>query len=186
MPENFEKPAPNRDGARWKVDTKVQKFHGDVAEYEARFGRELGLAKFLEENAPYETLEGGGNLLTLVGADFLIDQMITGGTTGVFNSTNAHIGVGDSSTAAANSQTDLQASTNKFRKQVSGAPTHTDGTNTVSFTSAFGSSEANFAWQEWGLFNNSSGGVLFNRKVESWGSKASGSTWTFTVTLTLS
>jgi hypothetical protein len=69
-------------------------------------------------------------------------------------------------------------------------PTHTDGTTsgsaTITFRSVFGTGDANFAWQEWGVFNASTGGRMLNRKVESLGTKSSAATWTFTVTITLS
>jgi hypothetical protein len=45
---------------------------------------------------------------------------------------------------------------------------------------------ANVAWQEWGLFNNTtSGGTMLNRKVESLGTKTEAQTWQFTCTITL-
>lgn len=115
-----------------------------------------------------------------------------GQTLTFFNNGNAAIGVGDSTTSAAATQTDLQASTNKLRKGMDSTyPQHSDGTTsgsaTIVFRSTFGSSEANFAWQEWGVFNSATAGVgrMLNRKVESLGTKASGSTWTFSVSLTL-
>ena len=42
----------------------------------------------------------------------------------------------------------------------------------------------NFAWAEWGVFNAASGGTMMNRKVDANGTKASGQTWQFTVTMT--
>jgi hypothetical protein len=47
-------------------------------------------------------------------------------------------------------------------------------------------SDANFAWQEWAVFNASSTGRMLNRKVESLGTKTSSAAWTLTVTITLS
>ena len=107
-----------------------------------------------------------------------------------FNNANAYIGVGDSSTAAAATQTDLQAATNKVRKPMDTSfPTHTDGTTsgsaTITFKSIFGSSDGNFAWNEWGIFNRSSSGRMLNRKVSSLGTKSAGTTWNFTVTVTI-
>ena len=49
--------------------------------------------------------------------------------------------------------------------------------NVLTFKSTFGSSEANFVWNEWGVFNAMSGGVMLSRKVESMGEKVSGSVW---------
>lgn len=105
-----------------------------------------------------------------------------GGT--AFNNANSYIGVGDSVTAFAASQTDLQASTNKLRKAMD-ATYPQQAANVLTFRSTFGTSDANFAWQEWGVFNASTSGTMMNRKVESLGTKTSAQTWQFTVTITL-
>jgi len=114
----------------------------------------------------------------------------SGQTLTYFNNANAYIGVGDSTTAAAATQTDLQAASNKVRVgMVATYPQHTDGTTsgsaTITFQASFGSAVGNFAWQEWGLFNGASGGRMLNRSVTSLGTKGSGSVWVFTVSLTL-
>lgn len=120
--------------------------------------------------------------LTNAGRNF-IAQAIINDTPTFFTNANARIGVGDSSTAFAASQTDLQAATNKLRVAMeSGFPTRTD--NLLTFKSSFGSSEANYAWNEWGIFNDASAGVMLNRKVEALGTKSSG-TWVLTVELTV-
>ena len=100
-----------------------------------------------------------------------------------FNSANARIGVGNGTTAFSSSQTDLQG-TNKYRKGMDSGYPQRSG-STMTFQSTFGGTEANFAWNEWGVFNAASGGVMLNRKVESLGTKASGSTWVFQVQITL-
>jgi hypothetical protein len=57
--------------------------------------------------------------------------------------------------------------------------------NVLTFRSTFSGSEANFAWQEWGIANAASGGTLINRLVENNGTKLSGQTWIFETTLTI-
>lgn len=100
------------------------------------------------------------------------------------NSSNACLGVGDSSTAFAAAQTDLQATTNKVRKGMeAGYPTRSSGALTL--RSLFGTSEANFAWQEWGSFNALASGVMFTRKPESLGTKTNTQSWQLTATITL-
>jgi hypothetical protein len=100
------------------------------------------------------------------------------------NSSNSHLGVGDSSTAFAAAQTDLQAASNKLRKAMeSGYPTRSSGG--LTFRSLFGTSDANFAWNEWAVFNASSSGVMFSRKVESLGTKTSSQSWQLTATVTV-
>lgn len=99
------------------------------------------------------------------------------------NSSNAHLAVGDSNTAFAAAQTDLQAASNKVRKSMEATyPTRSNGA--LTFRSLYGTSEANFAWQEWGVFNASSSGVMWGRKVESLGTKTNTQSWQLTSTVT--
>lgn len=106
------------------------------------------------------------------------------GTTGTpFNGTNAHIGVGDSSTAFAVGQTDLQAASNKMREQVDALPGLTG--NVLQFVATFESGDANWAWAEWGIFNAAASGTMLCRKVASHGTKASGDVWTMTADITV-
>ena len=114
----------------------------------------------------------------------LIAQALIGEAFTSFANANARIGVGDSSAAFAASQTDLQASTNKLRKAMEAAyPTRVG--NALTFRSIFGTSEGNFAWGEWGVFNAASGGTMLNRLVASLGTKTSAQSWQFTVTVTV-
>jgi len=110
-----------------------------------------------------------------------------------WSNANAFIGVGDSVTAEAATQTELQAATNKFYKAMNAAyPSRS--AQTVSFQSDFTTGEANYAWAEWtvaaGATSGSGAGFLLgttnlNRKVASLGTKASG-TWTLTAQISLS
>ena len=109
---------------------------------------------------------------------------LTTGTGSAFSNANSYIGVGDSTTAHAFTQTDLQAATNKLRKAMDATYPQV-ASNVITFRSTFGTSDANYAWQEWGVFNASSAGTMMNRKVESLGTKTSAQTWQFTVTITL-
>ena len=146
----------------------------------------------------FET-ESAYNLIVTTGLTFLSNRLTGGTSGGASNPLSAgytRIGVGDSTTAAAVSQTDLQASTNKYWKQIvsSGYPTISGGV--IQWQAVFGSAVANFAWQEWGIDNGGTGtaggtsndggavATLFNRAVSSLGTKASGTTATITVTIT--
>lgn len=121
--------------------------------------------------------------LTNAGRDF-IAQDIIGESVTEFNNANAHLGVGDSNTAFAATQTDLQAASNKVRQAME-ATYPQRATNVLTFRSLFGTGAANFAWEEWGTFNAASSGTMLNRKVESLGTKTSAQSWQFTVTLTV-
>jgi hypothetical protein len=99
------------------------------------------------------------------------------------NASNSHLGVGDSNTAFSAAHTDLQAASNKLRKAMEASyPTRSSGA--LTFRSLFGTSEANFAWNEWASFNASSGGTMLTRKVESLGTKTSAQSWQLTATIT--
>lgn len=111
-------------------------------------------------------------------------QATVGAAVTPFSNANAYIGVGDSATAYAAGQTDLVAGANKLRKAMD-ATYPSGAANVQTFRSTFGTSEANFAWNEWGVFNAAAAGTMLNRKVESLGTKTSAQTWQFTVTLTV-
>ena len=122
--------------------------------------------------------------LTNAGRDFIAAAIMNDGPPTFFTNANARIGVGDSTTAFSADHTDLQAATNKVRVAMESTyPQITN--NALTFRSEFGTAVGNFAWQEWGVFNAASEGVMLNRKVEALGTKASGSTWVLTVTITV-
>lgn len=108
----------------------------------------------------------------------------------LFDNTNAKLGVGDSTTAVAVTQTNLQAATNKLAKgmvatypQINGSPND----NQLVFRSDFITGEAEYVWNEFGTFNGALGtGDMFNRGLfsPSPGTKGVGVTWTLTETLT--
>ena len=114
----------------------------------------------------------------------MIDAIVGTAIT-AFDNTNARLGVGDSATAFSASQTDLQASTNKLRKAMD-ATYPTRSTNVLTYRSTFTTAEANYAWNEWGVFNAASGATsMLSRKVESLGTKPGTQSWQFTTTLTI-
>lgn len=118
------------------------------------------------------------------GRDFIATAIMNDGPPTFFTNANARLCVGDSTTAYAAAQTDLQAVTNKLRKAME-ATYPTRASNVLTFRSLFGTSEANFAWEEWGVANASSSGVLLNRKVETLGTKTSAQSWQLTVDITV-
>jgi hypothetical protein len=106
------------------------------------------------------------------------------GTGTLFDNANAYIGVGNGTTAFANTQTDLQG-TSKVRSAVDdGYPTVSGAA--ITYRATFSESQANFAWQEWGIFNASTGGDMLNRVVENNSTKLNTQVWVLEVTLTLS
>jgi len=165
------------DPVRWRCTWTVEKWHDSAA-------KEAG-------HAPDEIVPGEGNLLLTSGIT-LLWTLLTGGAGTAYSTANAAIGVGDSTTATAAAQTDLQAATNKLRKTVKQAPvvgpTPTVSANQVQFVADFLSAEANYVWNEFGVFNSATAGAgtMLNRAVAALGTKAAGTTWTLTVTVSLS
>jgi hypothetical protein len=121
--------------------------------------------------------------LTNAGRDDFAKAII-GDSFTAFNNANAYLGVGDSSAAFAASQTDLQAASNKTRKAMQ-ASYPSRAANVITFRSLFATGDANYAWEEWGVFNASSAGDMLSRKVESLGTKASTQSWQLTVDITV-
>lgn len=172
--KNYPNPGPPRGAEmagmkkNWQPTWEVQKWHKS--------------ADHLAGLVPDEIVSIEDNLLMNAGITALLTLLIGGGGT-AFNLANCHLGVGNSSTAAAPTQTDLLG-TSKVRQVVDSAPSRT--AQTITFVATFGSSAGNFAWEEFGVFNASSGGTMLSRKVSSLGTKASGATWVLTITLVIS
>lgn len=182
------------DGIEWACQWQVDRFKGDI---DWTFDPDLGLVVPVED--PYDVEQHEGNLLMYGGASCLWECLIGNGTSTAnqtltyFSNARAGIGVGDSNAATAATQTDLQAATNKTRNaMVATYPTHTDATTsgaaTITFKSSFATTDANWAWEEWGIFNSTTAatGRMLNRKTSSMGTKTNADTWTLTITVTLS
>lgn len=119
--------------------------------------------------------------ITTAGLEHTV-QALLGEVVDAFDGTNSHIGVGDGTTAFSVSQTDLQASVNVLRKAVEVGFPQRSG-SAVLFEAIFDNGEANFDWEEWGIFNASSGGVMLLREVESLGTKTSAQSWVISATI---
>src|SRR5678810_315663 len=145
---------------QWRARWSVHKYDDSTGVIAAALQNGVALDTF----TPTEVIEQDGNLLMFGGASCLWQCLIGNGTTSAgqaltfFNNAQAAIGVGDSVTAAAGTQTDLQAATNKLRKAMDATyPQHTDATTSgaasIVFRSTFATTDANFAWQEWIVAN---------------------------------
>ncbi len=147
---------------------------------------------------PDEVYKHTGNLLVYGGISLTFQCMMGNGTASAgqtltyMNNGNAAIGVGDSTTAAAATQTDLQAASNKLRVGMNATyPQQTDGVTsaaaTITFQSTFGSGQGNYSWNEVGVFNSSTAatGRMLNRLVQTLGVKSAGS-WSIGCAITLS
>jgi len=169
---------------KWKVEQWNLGLPPDVALSSA------DLRKNPRRWGPPLLLDCGYNAVPDVGEDAIIAALtsseagltLTGGQH--YDNANARIGVGNDNTAFAEGQTDLIGT--NVRKGMNASYPQDSGAQAVDFQSDFTSAEANFDWEEWGLFNHATTGQMLSRKVESLGTKASGSTWTLTATYDLS
>lgn len=165
-------------GGLWKVRTKVEKYCEDIALFAGR------KHEFYSKFRPYDVVEVERNGLLNEGINELW-PLICGGSATAYNNANARLGVGDSSAAFNATHTDLQAATNKlFKAMETGYPTY-GSAQKATFKASFSSAEANWAWNEWGLDNGVAAAKNMNRKVETLGTKTTG-TWVLTVEISLS
>lgn len=169
---------PKKEALSWQAHAKVEKWH-DSADHEA--GAE-----------PDEVVEVPGNSLLTAGITRLSNLLIGAGGQ-AYDNTHTRIGVGNSSTGVTVGDTDLGASSGSSNRQfmVMDATYPSLTTGVITFRATFGTSVGNFAWNEWGIDGGTANGTtvtapLLNRKVVSLGTKASGATWVFTVTITIS
>lgn len=153
---------------------------------------------------PEEVLHVEGNLLLNEGISMLLTVLIasvsnqTAGNR--WNNGDSFIGVGDTATAEAATQTELSgaaAATNRFYKAMNATfpvKPGSNGAQSVDWQSDFATTEANFVWNEWTIASLAttasgagflSGTTNLNRKVASLGTKTTG-TWTLTGTVTIS
>lgn len=146
---------------------------------------------------PYAIEEVDGNVVTTAGG--LRMALLLTGSGQAFTNTRTVVGVGNSSTAAANSQTDLQAAAGATNRWFTGADATypSVAANVITIKATFGPNDGNFLWNEWcfaiaaGAIVPSSvfatataSGIMFNRRVENLGTKPLNDTWIFSSTLT--
>lgn len=167
------------DAVKWRCHTKAELF-------------------LPGSSKPYYVKEIEGNMLLNGGASLLWEALIGNGSTSTGNAkhyfnTKAAIGVSTSLTAASSFQKALQGSAKTIKALSAGFPTHTTGSTSstcakVVFKSTFTLTDANFAWNEWGVFNRITTGSaqrMLNRKVGNLLTKTSAATASLTVTLSL-
>lgn len=193
------------DGITWDMNARIIKYHPEtVTRLTTQMGHEpLGFhLRHLESIGllePDEVLEAPGNLLVTTGLNRITNLIIGGGGVALTHA-DAIVGVGTSTTAAVVGDTALggdgNASTAYYQQADTSYPSQSGGVITCNCT--FQSAVANFAWNEW-CWADASGTltagntlsgvgtspILLNHKVQSLGTKASGSIWTLSATLTL-
>ena len=172
------------DALKWRTKSIIQKWNDP----EGKIANEIKAGKITISEAKIkyrENLIGEyvkyGNIILDGGATVIL-QLLTG-VSGInpFNNANAQICVSDNNTAPSPSQTDLDGTNSACLPMNSGYPSVSGSTAT--FQSTASTSQANFSWYTWGLFN----GVTYLNAVQvNMGTKTSNETWTITVQLQVS
>lgn len=137
-----------------------------------------------DERGQFAGISEAENIFLTAGVNELW-KLVTGQSANTFTNAQAQIGIGDSSTAAAAGQTDLQAATNKTYKAMNGSYPSVPSGGSVQFQATFGTADANYAWQEF-VVKQGTSAICIDRGVAGLGTKAAGTSWTVTVTLSIS
>jgi hypothetical protein len=129
-----------------------------------------------------------------VGRDNISDLLIsTGAGSGnagqAYNSTGAMLCDGVSTCAEDTASTFLWGASSGYMQAMNATYPLSSGTNVKIFQATYTTSQACFAWNEWGIHNAtvSSTGRMLNRKLESpsLGTKTCSQSWQFTATITI-
>lgn len=131
---------------------------------------------------PFDVVQAE-NLLTTAGATAMWQKLCGQGSVTSYDGTNSYVCVGNGTTAAAVGDTNLSGGT-KTRQVVDSAPVISGAG--ITFVSTFGTSTANHAWEEAGIANHTSAGILLNHVVQTFGTKTAGMTWVLTGSIGLS
>lgn len=154
-----------REQATWQPSWRIEKYRGEVRPEDLQAVEVVTGNKLLNEGIT------------------TIWQLLIGGTATPFNNASARIGVGNGTTAAAATQTDLVGASKAYKGMDASYPQVSN--QSVIFRATFGPTDANFDWREMVVDNGETAGMTLNRKVENHGTKASTDTWVVTLTVTL-
>ena len=158
------------ESGKWCVEWKVDKYEDE---------------KSYKLNKPYATELAKQNVILNTGAEQML-KVVCGISADAYDTANAKIGVGTSTTSENASQTGLVATSREVAyKQMEVGYPKVNG-RTMVFKSVFGEEDANFAWNEFTVVNGTGvGGIALNRKVQALGTKTTG-IWSIQITITVS
>ncbi|MCS7124772.1 MAG: hypothetical protein NZ932_05105 [Candidatus Bathyarchaeota archaeon] len=140
------------------------------------------------DSEPYAVDESEHNCFLVEGMNAIWNIVCGTASVTLFNASNAHIGVGDGTTAEDENQTGLTGTNKYYKGMASGYPQGPSqaGNKKAVFRSVFGANEANFAWNEVTVANgNSDSAVNLLRIYSPKGTKSSGEEWTAEVEVQL-
>lgn len=190
------------DVLKWHAHARVQKFSDDQVAWARRAS---GLLEpegvFLQRHCgePEDGYaEADGNLLVTVGLDAITKLLIASGSPQAFSGpTRAIVGVGATATAATIADTALGADGGSAWYQGCDSANPTQANGVITTVCTVTTSNGNFAWNEWcwatctgtitpgaTLASVATGTKLWNHKIQSLGTKVSGS-WVLTATVTI-
>lgn len=186
----------------WRSSSQLFKYSLDQIDFAVRkcgyepLGDELARIFKKPEDGVLEDLTS--NLLVTVGLARITSLIIGAGGTSLAHA-SALCGVGDTSTSATISDTQLGSnSTGHSRYIVADASYPSSNNGVITMQNTFTTSDGNFTWNEWGwvaaasatnsdtFASTGTSPVLINHKIASLGSKVSGAVWVFQTSVTLS
>ena len=191
------------DGINWHAHALVQKYSDDQVTWARRASGVAEPEGALLQRHCGEPEDGyaeaDGNLLVTVGLDAITKLLInTGGPQAFSGPTRAIVGVGATATAATIADTALGADGGSAYYQGCDSANPTQANGVITTVTTFTTGNANFAWAEWcwatctgsitpgaTLASVATGTKLWNHKIQSLGTKVSGS-WVLTTTVTIS
>lgn len=144
--------------------------------------------------APTVVEDYPGNLLVNAGINRMEALLLNAGATQAYDATHTAIGVGDTATAAAATDVDLNAAVAAANRyiQVADATYPSAAAQVVTIQSTFATGNANFVWNEWGVGQNTTSGAvaitapMLNHKVTNLGTKTSAAAWALKITIQIS
>ncbi len=176
-----------KDALNWHPVWDIDKFLDPTGQVAKLSQRGMSIARlnrmFTKQYLGRSTFKG--NLLLNAGINVAWGLIAGAGGIG-FNNANAFIGVGDSTVAAAATQTGIQAAINRLNKAMDATYPLAAAAQQEVWRSTFASADANFVWSEITVSNANTFTSALNRLVSVMGTKASGATWIATLTITLS
>ncbi len=123
------------------------------------------------------------NLMLNEGIDEIFDLVTETNAADYYTNALARVGVGNSSTAAAATDTALIGGSTAFVAQEGGFP-NLGTAQRIDFKGSFASGVAEFAWEEFTVDNGTTPNANLQRLVSSKGTKSTGETWTAEIQIT--
>jgi hypothetical protein len=188
-----------QDHATWKAHALVEKWDIDKTLWVCRRTNLLKpqAAHFEALRVrPDDAVEWAGNLLTTAGLTRLM-TLLNGAGGQAMTNTATRLVTGNGVGTAAVGDTDVSAAAGSANRwfQIMDATFPSAATNVLTLKSTFASADGNYTWNEWGsdigtpTVSSSAvvGATLVNHKTSAaLGTKASGSSWALTATITIS